>query len=365
MESVFNRKFDRCRSLQIRCPKCGGDPQCSVTRPKLWPVWFYCTSCKFSGDLLEAISRQTGFSREQAGAEVQKLAPAFDLVEFIAIHQDISDRTAAVNLQWEELKNSQQFDKASRGQFTKVPHISWEQYLVNEVVTQPITLHSIVIPGRRRLIFKVYDRPNLPCGLRSALSVGQAGKHLDQGVAFLAGGCQSVTSPVSDVILTHDALWAVQQHGLYWSQYHQPAPVMMPMGRKRILQDCFGPRVRSMVVWNRNQYRSICMAMEHNCRVSLLLSPPSLKGAANGLCRITDTAMPWPAALSQLVMETNYVGALLDAIPPLTEDHVSHMSIRARRKLRPAMESRKRGLCYVARGKYRKVKTHPATPVTS
>lgn len=303
--------------------------------------------------------QQTGLSQEQTCVEIQKLAPAFDLAEFMEIHQGIKVRTNAVNLTWEELRNSQQFDRDSRKQFTKIPNNSWEQYLVNEVISQPITIRALVDRQRRRLIFKVYDRPSLPCGLRVSASVGHAGKYLDRGVAFLAGGCQSVTSPVTDVILTHDAVWAVQQHGIYWSQYHRPAPVMMPMGDRHILQDCFGPRVRSMVAWHHDQYRSVRIAMEHNCRVSLLLALPKLTGAANCIQRIVDAAMSWPAALSQLVMTTNYLGALLDAIPPLTDDHVAQMSIRARRRLKPAIEKRKKGLTHVAREKRSKPTAGP------
>lgn len=341
MESVFNRRFDIRRSLLIRCPKCGSDPHCSVTRPRRWPVWFYCTSCKFSGDLLAAVTQQTGLTADQACEEIQKLVPTFDLPEFLETHHSVKARTNKVNWQWAELRNSQNFDFKSRKQFTKVPDISWSQYLLDEVIVQPITVRSLVDTNRRRLIFRVYDRPGLPCGLRSGLGIGHAGRYLDRGVAFLAGGCQTVTSPVADVILTQDAAWAIEQHGRYWAQHYQPAPIIMPMGRNRILRECFGQRVVSMVAWHHDPYRSIRLAMEQDCRVSTLLSPPSTGNVADCLNRLVESAVYWPVALSRVIMETSYLGALLDVLPPIEIKYLEQLSVRANRKLQPFLRQRK------------------------
>ena len=201
--------------------------------------------------------------------------------------------------------------------------------------SQPSPRRAKRDPSQQRLLCKVYNRPGLPAGLRTLNGQSHSHRFLASGIAFMAGGCQLRNDPVSASILTKNMNWAINTHGNYWSIYNRPAPVMVPVGRTRELRRCFGDQVDYMVAWNPELVNGVRMAMDNNCRVSMLATPPREKHPAIHLQRIVDGAVSWQVGLSRLILQTHNIGALLESLPSLSHETFGMLSIRARRKLSP------------------------------
>lgn len=330
---VFDCNILTERSSLVRCPQCENDFTCTLSRASRWPVWFYCAKCKFSGDLLQAAGKLLRLSPMEAGQELLKWEPNLKLPLLIDEHKLLQIQILEVNRKWGEASSFQNNEMDSRGRFLSVSLNAWRDYLNDEVVTRPVTRRGRPNAKKQRLLCKVYSRPGLPVGLRYMTGPAHDQKHLASGIAFMNGGCQFPNDPVGATILTKDSLWATKLHGGYWTKFHRPAPILMPFGKTDELRRCFGDQVNLMVAWSHNPLKAIRLAMENNCRVTLLDHLPNSQCAAVQLQAIVEKAVPWEKGLSRLVVSANNVAALLAAVPPISQECFSSLSIRARRKL--------------------------------
>lgn len=330
---VFDSDILKERSSLIRCPECTSDFTCTLSRASRWPVWFFCVKCKFAGDLLQAAGKLLRLSPVEAGEELLKLEPNLKLPLLLNEHNLIQQQIRDVNCQWSKAISFQSDEMDSRGNFLSVSQNAWQDFMRDEVVTRPVTRRGRPNPKKQRLLCKVYSRPGLPVGLRYITGPGHDQKHLACGIAFMNGGCQLPKDPVGATILTKDALWAINLQGRYWTQFYRPAPILMPFGKTDELRRCFGDQVNWMVAWSHNPLKAIRLAMENDCRVTLLENLPSSQFPVQQLAAIVEKAMSWEKGLSRLIVSADNVVALLSAVPPIPQDRFSSLSIRARRRI--------------------------------
>jgi hypothetical protein len=152
----------------------------------------------------------------------------------------------------------------------------------------------------------------------------------------MTSGCQLRNDLVSTRILTKDIFWAINTHGNFWSRYERPAPIMVPFGKTRELRRTFGEQVNNMVAWCPSLTNGIRLAMENDCRVSILAPLPNVKKhLASDLQRLIDSAVPWPQGLSRLIVQTHNLDATIASLPPITDETLGMLSIRAKRRLGP------------------------------
>ncbi len=335
VREIFDAEIFSQRSSLISCPSCKNVGTCTVSCASKWPLWFHCPRCGFSGDLLTASARKFGIKSDKMGEELLKFAPTLNLPMLEIESQEIVDQIQDVNRQWSEVLRTQSYELDIRSKKLKVPDSTWQGYLNSEVATQPPSRRARKDPTRRRLVCKVYKRPGLPTGLRTVVGPSHSHAFLASGIAFMAGGCQLRNAPVSATILTKDIYWAVNTHANYWNTFHQPAPVMVPMGRTRELRRCFGDQVNLMVAWSPDLVDGVQIAMQNDCQVNILGTLPREKNPANQLQKMVDGAVPWQQGLSRLIVQTHNLSALVQSLPILPDDTFEQLSIRAKRRLRP------------------------------
>ena len=335
IREIFDAEIHTQRSSLISCPSCRAVDTCTVSCASRWPLWFHCPMCRFSGDLLTSSARQLGIIEENTGAELLRIQPELDLARLESEHQGIVDHIQDVNRRWSEVRRAQNLDLDIRSRKVKAADSVWDGFLNSEVATQPPSRRIKKTPNRQQLLWKVYTRPGLPAGLRTINGHSHSHDFLASGIAFMAGGCQLRNDPVSATILTKSAYWAINTHAKYWSAYNRPAPVMVPVGRTRELRRSFGDQVNFMVAWSPDLVSGVRIAMENNCRLTILGTPPSERNVANQLQKIVDGAVSWQQGLSRLVVQTHNLGALIESLPSIPNDTFGMLSIRARRRLLP------------------------------
>ena len=340
---IFDAEIYTQRSSSINCPSCRRVSTCTVSCAARWPLWFYCATCRYSGDLLSATAAHLGSSTEKAGQSLKSLEPDFNVELLGNEHQKRVEQIKEVNRRWDYVSKEQSYDIDIRSKNFEIPRHIWQGHLSNEVATQPVSRRARQHPELRRLLCKVYERPGLPIGIRSMTGRGHTHDFLDSGIAFMSGGCQLQDFPVSTRILTKDIYWAVQTHGNFWSKYYKPAPIMIPFGKTRELRRTFGEQVNNMVAWCPSLTNGIRLAMENDCRVSILAPLPNAKKhLASDLQLLIDSAVPWQQGLSRLIVQTHNLDALIESLPPITDEAFNMLSIRAKRRLGPLRRSARR-----------------------